>query len=273
MDDDILHLEWRYKLMANYANIPWNRINDYIAELGSAANPNEFARLSLQNVGRIIDFDANGMFVKVDHFGKVRSWDSIVEYGSWVKLFNDYYWQTMPDVAGQDMIATNWNRYPDSEFAIDFLKPQEIQYSLGVFRLGTKNEAAAFTLHRTKNSRPFNETDQAICTILQPHLANLTSLIYKIDQLNLASSPSVEWIRDCKLLTKRETEVALLLCQRLTAPEIATKLLISRRTAEFHIANIYQKLEAKSRKELVLKLFGERYPTEDGHNDPRFYKN
>ena len=63
----------------------------------------------------------------------------------------------------------------------------------------------------------------------------------------------------CKVLSKREAEVAALLCQRLTMAEIATKLFINRRTVEFHIANIYEKLKVRNRRELVLKLIGSKH--------------
>jgi predicted ATPase/DNA-binding CsgD family transcriptional regulator len=50
-------------------------------------------------------------------------------------------------------------------------------------------------------------------------------------------------------LTRREREVLALLCQRLTDPEIAEALFISRATASRHAANIFAKLGVSGRRE------------------------
>jgi DNA-binding NarL/FixJ family response regulator len=50
-------------------------------------------------------------------------------------------------------------------------------------------------------------------------------------------------------LTKREREILVLLTQRLTDPEIAERLFISRKTAGKHVSNILGKLGASTRRE------------------------
>jgi DNA-binding NarL/FixJ family response regulator len=50
-------------------------------------------------------------------------------------------------------------------------------------------------------------------------------------------------------LTRREREVLTLLCQRLTDPEIAETLFISRATASRHASNIFAKLGVSGRRE------------------------
>ena len=52
-------------------------------------------------------------------------------------------------------------------------------------------------------------------------------------------------------LTRREQEILVLLAQRLTAKEIAQKLIISDQTVKRHRANIYQKLGANSRRQAI----------------------
>ncbi|MGA2640801.1 MAG: helix-turn-helix transcriptional regulator [Spirochaetia bacterium] len=56
-------------------------------------------------------------------------------------------------------------------------------------------------------------------------------------------------------LTQRELQVALLLSERLSMPEIADKLFISCRTVEKHAENIYGKLGIRKKRELS-KLSG-----------------
>ena len=50
-------------------------------------------------------------------------------------------------------------------------------------------------------------------------------------------------------ISRREREVLILLCQRLTDPEIAEVLFISPRTASSHVTNILGKLGVSTRRE------------------------
>tara|TARA_R110001592_G_scaffold65685_1_gene201545 strand:+ start:612 stop:1226 length:615 start_codon:yes stop_codon:yes gene_type:complete len=59
----------------------------------------------------------------------------------------------------------------------------------------------------------------------------------------------------CKLgLSQRESEILQLLMQRLTTGEIAIQLFVSPNTVKFHIKNLYIKLDATSRSELLGKV-------------------
>jgi DNA-binding NarL/FixJ family response regulator len=55
------------------------------------------------------------------------------------------------------------------------------------------------------------------------------------------------------LLTNREIDVLLLLEQRLTNKEIATRLSISPRTVQKHAINIYQKLHVDNRRQAAAR--------------------
>src|SRR5687767_4029968 len=55
-------------------------------------------------------------------------------------------------------------------------------------------------------------------------------------------------------LSNREWEVLKLVLQGKSNKQIASSLNISVRTVEFHLKNIYAKLEVRSRIELILKL-------------------
>jgi DNA-binding NarL/FixJ family response regulator len=67
---------------------------------------------------------------------------------------------------------------------------------------------------------------------------------------------AAELARESELLSKREAEIAGLLCKRLHAHEIAELLLISARTVETHIQHIYEKLHVNNRIELLHRLIG-----------------
>jgi DNA-binding NarL/FixJ family response regulator len=67
------------------------------------------------------------------------------------------------------------------------------------------------------------------------------------------------------LLTRREAEVLAHLALRMTAKEIASALLVSHRTVERHIGNVYEKLDVHDRETLLRRLLR---PAPLGH-DPR----
>jgi DNA-binding NarL/FixJ family response regulator len=56
---------------------------------------------------------------------------------------------------------------------------------------------------------------------------------------------------DMRTLTRREREVAELISQRLTNPQIAERLVLSRKTVEVHASNIFRKLGVSSRAEVA----------------------
>ena len=55
-------------------------------------------------------------------------------------------------------------------------------------------------------------------------------------------------------LTQAELRVAHAVCRGLSNREVAALLVLSERTVEAHLTNIYRKLEVRSRTELVLRL-------------------
>jgi DNA-binding NarL/FixJ family response regulator len=63
----------------------------------------------------------------------------------------------------------------------------------------------------------------------------------------LTSTPAT----DPATLTTREVEVLRLLMQRFTHPQIAQKLVISRRTVNAHVASIYSKLGVNRREAAI----------------------
>ena len=68
---------------------------------------------------------------------------------------------------------------------------------------------------------------------------------------SLATVPSDKQVGMIEPLTNREQEILALLAQRLTAKEIAQKLVISDQTVKRHRANIYQKLGVHSRRQAL----------------------
>ncbi len=70
-------------------------------------------------------------------------------------------------------------------------------------------------------------------------------------------------------LSSREREVAALLLQGNGNKQIAAALGITVRTVEFHLSNIYRKLEVASRTEAVLELGKTRLLESTGNGNPQ----
>ena len=60
-------------------------------------------------------------------------------------------------------------------------------------------------------------------------------------------------------MTPREREIATLLAQGLTNPEIADALVLSPYTVQDHIKNLFEKTGVSSRQELVARIFLDDY--------------
>lgn len=54
-------------------------------------------------------------------------------------------------------------------------------------------------------------------------------------------------------MSRREAEVAMLICQGLSNKQIAEQLFISEKTIKTHVSNILSKLDIKDRMQLILE--------------------
>lgn len=80
---------------------------------------------------------------------------------------------------------------------------------------------------------------------------NLGAPFFASTARELKSAPAAKSMSDTQRLTRREQEVAALVTDGNTNREIAEKLVLSERTVEAHIANIFSKLGTSSRAQLA----------------------
>ena len=87
------------------------------------------------------------------------------------------------------------------------------------------------------------EMYEKYCEINENFISNKRTMISSLNKEDLTD-----------ILTETEKEVAYLICDGLSNAEIAEKLFISQSTVNYHIRNIYSKVGAKRRTDMIKKL-------------------
>lgn len=236
----------------------WKLIDDLVASVGSSESVGELDTRLVERVAEIVPSDAH-----VDLFAvrpgrgillRAHAGASISE--TWMHRWTERYRFVIPE--GTDLRAVTqtveWFRCRRSEYACDFMLPQGIGRSLYLFiPVYSRNGVDALVIHRERAHR-FTSREVAILRTLQRHLQNGYHLLRQIERNRREQFHFAELARKSSRLSVREAEIASLLCRRLTAPQIAERLGISRRTVECHAAHIYRKLDLTDRSALISLL-------------------
>jgi DNA-binding CsgD family transcriptional regulator len=148
--------------------------------------------------------------------------------------------------------------FEQNEFATDFvMKLAHIDVCAGIPFFNSiahpTSVTAVFELTRSKNAR-FSGSEELTLRLIQPHLTNYVEMLQRLETYPQHDYTAAEMADKCRLLSKREAEIASYLLNRLRPVEIATILMISLRTVERHIENIYAKLGVRNRKEMLARL-------------------
>ncbi|MDJ0594985.1 MAG: LuxR C-terminal-related transcriptional regulator [Pleurocapsa sp. MO_226.B13] len=114
--------------------------------------------------------------------------------------------------------------------------------------VGEGRLVGAIYFARVENILPFNNQDLASLSAVSAHLS--ATLAKLRTQPTSSNSP----LANC--LTTRELEIAELVAQGLTNPEIGIQLWISRNTVKQTLKNIFRKLDVSTRAQMVAKLKG-----------------
>ncbi len=243
-------------------NPPWTKIHEFLLAASSQQTVQNFKSTVMNNISNLIHYDRSVDWFQMGKTSPIRLCDTIGCSEYWVQAHNNYYYQIAPPVWDPDspsICFIDWSPHhlQNTEYYCDFVSPQGVYFGLGiVFHDNRDNPILTLTMTDSKYNYQKHQSIQHILKIIQPHLANYYSYLNLLASQGQKHLHLAELAADCKLLSKREAEIAGLLCQRLSVPEISSLLLISSKTAYRHVANIYEKLGVNNRKDLILKITG-----------------
>ena len=242
-------------------NRPWEQIYHITLACGNVHEKRDFAVEVLNQFLAVCSFDEaliyffneNGAVMDQYLWNIDERWSSIfLQYYTKVKDFPYTVYRPWKEASNVPVLLIHdWRMEPKSEFLRDYIHPRGIWHSLG-FVLTDMNgmPRTVFSLDRT-SVRPYDEKELGILNLLIPPINNLHKNFF-CQEANYRRISSIAW--NTTELTKREIEVANLLCQGVSPRNISRTLNIEITTTNKHIANIYKKMQVSSRQELMVRL-------------------
>lgn len=245
--------------MSGYVNIPWENIMAYLTAVGRRDDMKEFVKEALEGIRNFIPFDAAIAFIN-DSNGRIRNHYALHYDEHHSEAYLKYY-QHSGDTAKYMSIPSyisvvDWAKEKyDNEFLNDYIKMRKLKHSMNfaLFYPG-KTMRISFCLDRNRDL-PFSKKEIQIAEILVSQLENLAKKFYFS-----AVNASTAYDRKLALmkmanLTKRETEIALQLCNGVSPNNLSKTMHIAQTTIYKHLARIYEKMNVSNLQELLVYLF------------------
>lgn len=247
--------------MPSSNDLPWPRIHDFLLDVGSVRDPRALSVQVIQKIGALIPYDQARVYF-VDDAGKVYDQVLIGVDPTWSDVYLDYYSRIeggrysilarldanrhlSPKLQGG---VYDWTSHERDQFMTEYIRPQRLHYSAGfAFHDADGLVKSCYVLDRT-GANGYTPREVDILTRVQPHLDNLHRNLFVLSPAGIRNAD----VRS--LLTRREAQIAGLLCKGLTPKRISQTLALSLPTVNRHIANIHTKLDVSNRQELLLKL-------------------
>lgn len=137
-----------------------------------------------------------------------------------------------------------------SEYYQDWLKPQNLFYSIGA-KINTKKTLfGSVNFWRSKTKKDFTNSDIKILDIFVKYLLKQ----FKEEEKTLKKKNQLHNFLEQKSLTKKECKVFYELYNAKTIKEISMSLFISENTVKKHTNHIYKKLGIKNKSELIKQV-------------------
>ncbi|MCR5106445.1 MAG: helix-turn-helix transcriptional regulator [Eubacterium sp.] len=258
--------------MRSFSNNIWIGILNVIYRIHSCESVGEMGDTIFKQLQWLVPFDQAIFFLPREN-GDIHVVASEGFDDTYIDLYEENYKKY--DNASGIKISGNSIVYKDSDiieevvflnssFYNQFCKPNHIMYGIHVVLSYNSKYCGEIVLFRddnTINATDFGENAEFIMNLLKEHLSiacsrfleKKSSQIEKVDSDSVFASPEEKY-RVMYNLTKRESEVLMLLLEDLSTMEMCDELIISLNTLKKHIANLYKKLEVSSRVQLIQKI-------------------
>ncbi|ACV23506.1 Nitrogen regulation protein C [Slackia heliotrinireducens] len=251
------------------AEIPWEKIYDYVMMCGSIHNPVMFVRAVLDEIDDLVPYE-QGIAMCLDENRRVCDQYLVNMKTRWMNMYIEYYsrlsttkWNLSTDVSREEHALPHvqqimWEKEPITEFIANYIMVRGVKCSLAIALFDQSGmPRAAFSLDRTQQSR-FTDREVEIVRHAMAQIGNLYKNFFTDPRLVPGMHSEADTLQLDRVLTKRELEVVNLLTQGLSASHVAATLHITVSTAYKHIAHIYKKLNVSSQQELLVRVLGNR---------------
>jgi DNA-binding CsgD family transcriptional regulator len=239
---------------------------DFISAIGEEKDLHGFITRTLSELSLLFPYDSSfaaiGDVSPTDGSERISLFTNGIPDTA-VRAYLDYYyridavrWSLTPDTR---TFAVDWKsrKFARNEFAQDYMRGMlQARSDAGVSAISPGGIGGMAIGFARSGFGAISRRDRAILDVMCPHIRNYYAMHTKLAALSADGFRAAELARGCQPLSKREAEVASLLCKRLTASDIAAALLISPRTVERHVEHIYCKLAVQNRQELLRLLLG-----------------
>jgi DNA-binding CsgD family transcriptional regulator len=259
--------------VTDYSKVPWVQVHEYLLKVGSCRTIRDFTITACREAERLIPYDTtacmhiliNGMYFDICLGGSACTSEVTGAY-------NTYYRTRQPGVPGvggkhseqalgllMSSHVVDWRKLQYLEYSTDFMLPNRMCKSLTHV---IPAQQIALSVFRSRSSPDFKDTDATVLSVLNQHLNTYWPLFVEREKAASSTAREESGLYSVQQgavrlgLTQRETEIALLLSERLSMPEIAHRLFISRRTVEKHAERIYAKLGVRKKAEVGEHLRG-----------------
>lgn len=235
----------------------WKAIYDLISEMATAGDKRAALTVLAELSPEFIPADRGGaLFTMKGGYPRCIRWPEYAQRR--IREFNTYYNRRVPVYfSGAEPVLgpVDWREYRDSEYVADFHRPLGITCSVGASFVDTFTRTGyVLWIHRHGRGASFCEQDVQTLELLCKQAGYIISLKSEVDAAKREAISDSELGPDAEVLSRREAEVARLICRRVSFREIARILRISPRTVERHALHIYHKLGVANRKELAALL-------------------
>jgi DNA-binding CsgD family transcriptional regulator len=240
---------------------PMDKINDFLINCGKSDSPRELSIRIIEYMEKIISYDQARIYF-LDQKNVIIGEILLGVDKRWMNVYKDYFSQILDGrysvaklVSKSNFCSVKNIDYTvclEDEFVRDYIRPQRIFNNISFALSDQHGIVRKLLMFDRTGKEAYSKRDLNIFAIIMPLLQNLHKNYYI--QPKWEDDFSVNGERSESILTRRESEIAMMIKDGFTPERIAQGLFMSCATVYKHIEHIHKKLNVSNRQELILKL-------------------